>query len=283
MWKKRSVYYAVNILIFIFSALWIINYYGNIQIPFAEWITPAFCITVCSVILVHLLKSIRLYFALLGNKISLITYWKQYCKVTPLCMMLPLKVGEIFRMYCYAYQIGNFWRGMLIVLMDRFMDTMALVTVIFVLWMIRGVTFSTLFLVLFAFVFCVIFFYLIFPSIYHYWKTYLLKSKASHRKIWALKALTYFHNIYIEVKNVVYGKGSILYLLSLTSWIVEIGSLKLLNPLKNDMLMIEYLNAALKGTEFILLQQFVFASTCVMLAAYCILWVAAKHTEKEVK
>ena len=75
-----------------------------------------------------------LYDIQLGLKVCLSTY----CKVTPVSIILPFKMGELYRMYCYGRQSGIVLRSVVIILLDRFMDTAALVTVITLIWIFDG-------------------------------------------------------------------------------------------------------------------------------------------------
>lgn len=284
--NKQKVYNRVNICILLFSAMWFVYAYRNVQELFIEQLNASLIVLFFSVVLVHVLKSFRLYFILFGNRISLKNYWKQYCKVTPISMIFPFKIGELFRMYCYGYQIENYFRGILIVLMDRFMDTIALITVMFVGGMGNAKQMSELLLVFFVFLIGCVGFYWSFPNIYQFWLRYLLHAKATNNKNRMLEIINIANEIYGELEKVLKGKGIILYMLSLGAWLVEIGSLLLIDYMTNgrieDTTVADYLNAALGGQNFEPLQRFVCVSIVVLVSVYLILRVyEVKHLRKK--
>ena len=76
--------------------------------------SPAVVILIVTAILVHFIKALRLYIAFYGRGLSFGEYIIQYCKVIPVSMIQPLKLGDLFRAYCYCYKIRNYFAGELI-------------------------------------------------------------------------------------------------------------------------------------------------------------------------
>ena len=130
----KGIYNLINILVLGFSAGWfIVSYVLPGELPaLAE---PArLPVVLLTVILVHMVKAGRLYLALYGLDMKRGVCMKLYCKVTPVSVVLPWKLGEFFRIYCCGAELGSFLKGGVIILLDRFFDTVALVTMIVLLW-----------------------------------------------------------------------------------------------------------------------------------------------------
>lgn len=205
------------------------------------------------------------------------TYMKIYCKVTPVSIVIPWKLGEIFRMYCYGKALGDGLRSMVIIILDRFMDTIALVTAILLVRTFNGGTIASLVYILLIFLLFVLLCYLGFPGLYKFWKKNLLREKATNNKIRVLKFLDALNKIYKEIENVAKGRGAILYFLSLIAWGTEIGSLTLLNELNKggelNTVISDYLASALNGGQSNELKQFVLMSIIFMVSIYFVLKV----------
>lgn len=272
MKKKSLVYNWINILVLFAAALiFFLNY--SINDVFQGVQMMHIVVVIATVVMVHFLKALRLYLALYGADISPSAYAKTYCKVTPVSILIPFKLGEFFRMYCYGHQAGNMLKGIVTVLMDRFMDTIALVTMIVVMWLASGETIIPLVYLLVVFLVIIILMIIVFPGLYSYWKKYLLRANGTPRKLKALKFLDTMNRVYLEIMNVSRGRGIILYVLSLLAWAVEIGSIVLLdtvtgigNGLSNKIS--EYLKSALVGSQTIELKRFVLISVILMIVIY---------------
>ncbi len=272
MKKKSLVYNWINILVLLVATLiFFLNY--NIHNVFQGLQIMHIVVVVATVVMVHFLKALRLYLALYGADISPSAYAKTYCKVTPVSILIPFKLGEFFRMYCYGHQAGNMLKGIVTVLMDRFMDTIALVTMIVVMWIASGETIIPLVYLLVVFLVIVTLMIIVFPGLYSYWKKYLLRANGTPRKLKALKYLETANRVYLEIMNVSKGRGIILYILSLIAWTVEIGSVMLLNTITAEGSVLSdkisgYLKSALVGSQTIELKRFVLISVILMIVIY---------------
>ncbi|SFN78369.1 Lysylphosphatidylglycerol synthase TM region [Pseudobutyrivibrio sp. UC1225] len=274
MKKKSFAYNLINILVLLLAALIFFMNFEGLK-DFQQIGGGQILIIIATVMLVHFLKALRLYLALYGADITPSTYAKTYCKVTPVSILLPFKLGEFFRMYCYGHYTGNMLKGVVTVLMDRFMDTIALVTMIIVMWLGSGEAIIPLVYLLLVFIVAFVLMFLVFPGLYSYWKKFLLRADASTRKIAALKSLEAMNKVYLEIMNVSRGRGIILYVLSLLAWVTEIGSVVVLarmNGINADGSLTrkisEYLESALMGNQTIELRRFVLLSVVLMIVIY---------------
>ncbi len=270
--KQGRWYTCINITVLLVTAIVFIKLYNNLTVVFHELTPVTLFILIVTVCLVHLIKSGRLYLALYGSNIRRTQYIKLYCKVTPVSMIIPFKVGEFFRMYCYGKQLGNMMKGIIIVLLDRFMDTAALITVILLFWVFYGGYMPSFIYMLFIFLVFVLLVYAVFPGVCRFWKGYFLRAKATENKLVVLKAIGSLDVLYQEVAQVVKGRGIILYFMSLAAWGVEIINIKLLNEITGEgefnQTVFGYLTAAMNGNQSVLLEGFVFVSVILLLIVY---------------
>lgn len=269
---NKACYNVVNLLVVVCTALLFLYEYHDVkEIFYGLDICHVGIITVAA-FFVHLIKASRLYLAFYGSDINVCNYIKTYCKVTPVSVIFPFKMGEFFRMYCYGEQLCNSVKSIVTVILDRFMDTMALVTIVFGVRVFAGGELSAISCILMIFELFVALIFLVFPGIYRFWKKYILAAKASKNKLIVLKILNILNNVYEEVVNVTEGRGIILYFMSLMAWIAEIGSITLLkkSPMDENLgtSIANYLIAAMGGELSPELKQFIFISVVMMVILY---------------
>jgi len=271
MKKRKVVYNLINILVLLAAALiFVFNYISKDIFEAFNW--KYIVIITISVVIVHFLKAIRLYLALYGSGLSIYSYSKIYCKVTPISILFPFKLGELFRIYCYGYQIDNMLKGVVTVILDRFMDTVALVTMIIVVWIASGGVMMPLVYFLLVFLVAAVLLFITFPGAYNYWKKFLLRAVGTSRKLKALKFLERINRVYREIASVSKGRGIILYIISLLAWATEIGCVAILNRFSEQtnlsQKMSEYLTSALSSTQSLELKHFIFISVILMIIIY---------------
>ena len=164
-------------------------------------------------------------------------------------------------------------RGIIIVLLDRFIDTAALLTILVAMLIWEGGRLTALVYILIAFILLLLFIFFAFPATYLYWKKYLLRADATVAKNKMLRTLAYLNRIYREVENVIKGRGGLLYLLSIIAWAIEIGGVCIIKRLQEDQgalgeKILQYLSSALTGNQVVEMRQFVFISIVLLIAIY---------------
>ncbi len=269
----KGIYNLINILVLGFSAGWfIVSYVLPGELPaLAE---PArLPVVLLTVILVHMVKAGRLYLALYGLDMKRGVCMKLYCKVTPVSVVLPWKLGEFFRIYCCGAELGSFLKGGVIILLDRFFDTVALVTMIVLLWIFSGGVIPPLVYVLLVFLGLVLFLYLAFPGMHEVWKKNLLSAKATPHRLSMLKLLDTLGRVHGEIRAVLGGRGILLYILSMIAWGVEIGSLALLQGAEGSPgeRVARYLSAAIGMEDSVELKRFVVFTILLLIFVYGII------------
>ncbi|EOS64032.1 hypothetical protein C814_00605 [Anaerotruncus sp. G3(2012)] len=282
---KRRIYNIINSFVLGITAIWFIYRFYDIQGIFVKS-TPISVVSIMgTALLIYGIKFCRLYLALYDAQLGLEICLTTYCKVTPISIILPFKVGEFFRIYCYGRQIGSLLKSVVIILLDRFMDTAALVTAIALVWIFYGERPSVFIYFLLIFLILSVCFYFVFPGIYRFWTRYLLCAKASEHKIWALKTLESIHTLYSEIENVVKGRGMILYFLSLAAWGIEISNITLINYMTGGnhtgVVISEYLLSAMSRRQSPEFDQFVFISVIGFVLLFWMLWVRKMLFKKE--
>lgn len=179
-----------------------------------------FIIIIVAFILINTMKCFRLYLEIYGNNISIKDYISFFIKVTPVSNVIPWKLGDIYRCYCLGNILNNNLKGTIIIVFDRFVDTLGLLTIsAFVL--LKGEYFRFFYILL---IFCVLLgaLYYSFPGVSSFWIDYLIREKSSNNTLVLLKFIKKIKIIYEEIRSVVKGRGLVLYIISCIAWLVEL-------------------------------------------------------------
>ena len=234
------------------------------------------------VICINLIKSFRFYFIIAGqSSITKIEFFKQYLKTTPVSVILPFKLGDLFRIYCFGYQMGDVFKSLIFVLLARFFDTVALITVVVATSILSEQSFSGIIWLLILFVAVIMILYFAVPSICRYWRTYLLEANANKRNLKLLEIICNVAELMEVISKVLKGKGTIVFSLSAFSWVIELSGMYLLENAfgsgKNAGFVGNYLAAALGLTQLPAMDSFVVCTVVILLAVYVVLhFVASK-------
>lgn len=186
------------------------------------WIIPLFLI---GFIVVHLAKMMRLYLVLLEQKIEFRRFVLTYLKTTFVNLVIPFKLGEIYRIFCFSRETKSFQIGLFSVVVDRFFDTAALLVILipFEMLITGEVTMVTGLLTIFSAL--AIFMFAVFSGIYTYLNRYIIMNKSSRRSMTALRGLEVARTWYDYVKDLISGRYALIILLSCATWVVEVGVL----------------------------------------------------------
>ena len=283
---KQKTYKLVNILVLLLTVLLLSRALLHQDFSFVLH-NPLVClIMIVTVILVHGIKVFRLYLELLDRKLPFGLFLRQYCKITPVSMILPLKAGDLFRCYCYGYYIGDWMYGIAVILLDRFVDTAALMTVLVLFVLPLGTAMPAVSFVLLAVLFALSFIYFALPGLCQYWNRYLIAGRGSTRKLFALTVLARLEAAYRDIHRVVQGKFLLSYMLSVVAWLVEIGGLALtVSLLRADLgaAMSAYLLGAMWGGKISYLSGIILFGTVLLLLLYLVtlLFVGRKERADE--
>ncbi len=189
------------------------------------WLIPLFTI---GLLAVHIFKMMRLYLVLMEHKIDFGKFVLLYLKTTLVNLIIPFKLGEVYRVFCIKKETRYWQVGILSILVDRFFDTLALCVILLPLdvYVFGEASLITwVFLVLMAFI--VICYVSVLPT-YRYLNRYIIKEKSSPRAMTALRALDVMKIWYDFTQNLISGRFALILLFSFGGWFCEIGALQLL-------------------------------------------------------
>lgn len=211
--------------------------------------TIAYIIQVFGVaVFVHAIKALRLYIVLFGNKFSFRKYLGQYIKTAAVNLLLPFKCGEIYRGLCIGELIGTYAEGYIIVIFDRFVDTLALITMVILAGFLFGFEITYTYLALTVFLLLMIVIYWLFIPLYQYWNHFLVFRKTSEHTLKGLQFLDICKKAFGHINEIVKGRFIILYLLSLLAWGIEIGYFLIFSRTTGKVDISTYLSDVLTGT-----------------------------------
>jgi len=193
--------------------------FGNIAL---SRIIPLLVVTLAGFALVHTIKMMRLYLVVMEQQIPFKRFVPAYLRTTLVNLIIPYKIGEIYRVGVFSRITGSLNIGFFSVLIDRFFDTLALILILLPYQMISGSGVSATVLLLTAFLLVVIFAYIMFPSSYRYLNRYIIVNKSSKRSMSALRGLEKVNDWYKYVKGLVSGRYGLMLLFSLAAWLFEI-------------------------------------------------------------
>lgn len=280
---KKNIYYIINAFVLILTTILFGIYYFPALSKLINMGIRYLLVLSCNIILINFIKAFRFYFVLSGNISSIWEYIKQYCKTIPVNVVVPFKLGEVFRVYCYGYQMKNYFAGIIYVLIDRFFDTLALISVILAASLVTQIQFNWLVYLLFLFMFFVAAAYILMPRICMYWKKYLLHEQATKRGNECLAFIVSLEKICDTISQALRGRGVIVYALSILAWLIEICGVLLLNKIDGGSVqvanIINYLSSALGIGNSDNLQYFVLGTVVMLLCTYIVLHFRKKIEE----
>ena len=224
--RKRS-YYIINIVILLFTiGFFVQSFFQNLKLlDERKNITIIFAGTLIGIVIVHLFKGIRLYFLVLEKRPTVARFLRLYVKTSLVNLVFPFKLGEIFRIYSFGYEWKSYKAGLLLILVDRYFDTIPLLLLLIGFTIIERGTLYGIVVVLTIFIAVITVIYFIFPSTYKYMNRFLIVNTNSERGLNALSILKKIRFWYLYVKELIDGRELILIVLSVCAWLAEYGSL----------------------------------------------------------
>ncbi len=181
---------------------------------------------------VHLFKMARLYLVLMEHKISFGRFLLLYIRTTFINLIIPFKLGELYRVEEIARETKVWQVGLLSVLVDRYFDMTALLLLLLPFDMFFRKELSPITAVLLVLIAVVALLYLAIPSSYAYMNRYLIMKKSSARSLAALRGLDVVKKWYDFTKNLITGRSALIVVASLLGWASEVVTLKALASYK---------------------------------------------------
>lgn len=179
-------------------------------------------------ILVHIAKMLRLYLVLMEHDIGLGRFVLLYVKTTFVNLLIPYKLGELYRIYCISRETKHWQVGVLSVLVDRFFDTLALLVILLPMDIFFFGRLSVITLVFLGIMAVIVVCFMSLLPTYGYLNRYIIKKKSSPRAMAALKGLDVAKIWYDFTQDLIGGRFALISLFSFAGWVLEIGTLKVL-------------------------------------------------------
>lgn len=272
MKNKRMLYYLIN-LVFIAVSLLLIGYSGIVDLS----LKPMQIISLIFIcVVIHILKFVRIYFLLLEEKISFKRMLTIYIKTAFVSIVLPFKIGEVFKVYSYGEEINNYSKGIIAIIIDKLFDAIVLCAVLIPYELTNGGQISVLALIMLIFIVVMLIIYLAFEGTYYYLNKFFVANGRSKKSIYALSAIEKLKNVYKNSKDMLKGRVLILLGLTILSWFMEIIFLFVISSFMNINLAMgdvaNYINDAFLGVNNVLFSKYVFICSIVFLVVMVLIY-----------
>jgi len=200
----------------------------------------------------HFFKFSRFYLVLMEErKLSFFDIFFLYVRTTLVNLIIPFKLGELYRVAAVKHMSGSFKTGILLVVIDRFFDTLALLTLTLPFGLIFLHEADPVLVLLFStLIFLFVCFRFFAPS-FSYVNRFLITTKKSGRALMLLDILDKADEWYRYLRRLIRGRSPLVFLSSLLGWIIEFGALKFfagtLGTRYDIKAFIRYINSLLSG------------------------------------
>ena len=176
-------------------------------------------------ILVHFCKMMRLYLVLMEHGISFPRFVVMYLETTLVNLIVPFKIGEIFRVLVISKETKYWQVGILSVITDRFFDTLALCAILIPvdIWYLGRL--SPITWIFLAILFIIVICYVSLMPTYGYLNRYIIMRKNSPRSMAALRGLDMIKDWYDFTLDLIRGRFALITTFSFMGWFFEIGTL----------------------------------------------------------
>ena len=224
MLKNRLAYFLINVF-FVVVALCFVNYSGLLSARI-EW--PNILVIMGLFLLIHVARFIRMYFILLEDLIRPTRFLQLYVKTTFVSTLIPFKIGELFKMYCYGVETQSAMKGVMAVAIEKFFDAMVL-CMFMVPYALSEGALTPLLVILLLFAVLMIVFYFSFGGTYKYLNSFLVCRGGGRKTIVYLRVLEGIKRAYDGAKRTLSGRFVLLLFLSVLAWGLEGLLLSVLN------------------------------------------------------
>ncbi|MCR5355810.1 MAG: flippase-like domain-containing protein [Lachnospiraceae bacterium] len=223
---------------------------------------------------VHTIKLFRMYLVLLESRIRFSRFVFAYCRTTLANLVIPFKLGEIYRMTVFSRITKSAGTGIAGVIVDRFFDTMALVLILLPLHILYPSKVSVVSVFLVVFIVLIVFVYATFPSAYRYLNRYIIINRGAGFSMTVLKWLEVLNSGYENIRQLVKGRYALLILMSFASWVLEGGLLyvvaKIIGEYYDASVFSDYITSIMSTTSSMLQSKYILFSIALM--AICTLF-----------
>lgn len=275
--KKKVIYYTVNSIV-MFAAI-ILFVFKYVHVGFFLIQKGVFYIAsiMVAVILANICKSLRLYIIIYGERYKFWNYIKTYFKTNLINIILPFKLGDAYKMLCIGSLLGSVPKGIVTVFLDRFIDTVAIITLVLVGILFGKCRISAIIILLIVFLIIAFLAFFSFPAFFVFWNRYILRLDSNKQRLSVLKMLDILKHMFDEVVAVSKGRSLMLYVLSIMAWVLELGRIVIQIDFFKTTLLIDldkasdYLMSALGGNALYEYREFACVNILVSFLVYILI------------
>ncbi len=217
--KNKKLYVAINVVVNIVTIGFVILCWNKILTLNLKTILVAIIPFIC----IHLLRIIRQYIILMEYKIKIKKLTRAYLLSSIINTTIPLRIGELYKAYLYGYEIKNYKKSIIAVLIDKFFDAIFLLILFMVVEIINKQAMSLVTMLLMVFVFLIIIIYTSFENTYRFLNKYLILNKNTKIGNRCLKILEEIKDIFVDVKSMVKDREILIVMITLLSWVFELS------------------------------------------------------------
>ena len=217
--KNKKLYVAINVVVNIVTIGFVILCWNKILTLNLKTILVA----IIPFIFIHLLRIIRQYIILMEYKIKIKKLTRAYLLSSIINTTIPLRIGELYKAYLYGYEIKNYKKSIIAVLIDKFFDAIFLLILFMVVEIINKQAMSLVTMLLMVFVFLIIIIYTSFENTYRFLNKYLILNKNTKIGNRCLKILEEIKDIFVDVKSMVKDREILIVMITLLSWVFELS------------------------------------------------------------
>lgn len=216
---RRIVNLAVVIVVAVLWALLIRSAYGKEDVfSFAlEWML----VGAAAFLVLHTIKFIRLYFLLNESYVATGTLLALYLQCTIVNLLIPFKLGEVYRWYRIGNHIKDYKTALLSLVTERFFDISVVLGI-----MTAGLLFFEIQINSTIIIFALITLFALlcyngFSPTYRYLNSYFVTKRTSSKDIIALRLLEIGAEWNSHQKKITKNKSVMIFALSIIIWALE--------------------------------------------------------------
>lgn len=248
-------YQIINVVIILTTFFYLfLNFSSDIlSIIFYSNKKLLFLLIIFLILGVYFIKGVRFYFLMLEQKIETRRFFKLYLKTTMINLILPFKLGEAFKIYCYGEEIKSYKTSIICVLIDRYFDTIPLFFILGIISMSKEKNVSAILVIILGFMLICSILYFLFNSFYFYTNRFLIMNSYSKNVINYLIILEKLKKEKDNIKLLLKNKVGIYLLLSTLAWIFELINIYVVSYLFTEKFLINipinYISSIFSGDD----------------------------------
>lgn len=217
--KRGLVIVAASIAFFIWSKqAALLSLVENV---YSDLLWPWLALAVILFLFLHFIKLIRYYLILSESRLPLGQYTRLYLQVTLVNILIPFKLGEIFRFAMVASQCKSAKISILSIISERFFDTCVIVVMLIAHVVFLGGELAVPLMFLALFVAVCFLAYRTYPSTSRYLNRFFVLKLPTRGDVYSLKALDYMDDWYASEQKIIKGKGALMLSCSMFAWLTE--------------------------------------------------------------